>query len=84
MWTDLIDHSELNSYYDILEIIFESSNLFYDVVNDFRARVKVPQEQNLLQIQNEDHRIMNPYEAELFQGDQMYLHYKQTRDKTIK
>lgn len=81
---DLYDHSELNSYYEILELVFESSNLFYDVVNDFRARHKVYQQQNLQHIQNDGSKSKNPYEAELFPGDQMYLQYKNIRDRTIK
>ena len=80
---DLIDHSELNSYYEILELVFELPNLFYDVVNDFRARVKYHQEQNLRHIQNDGSKSKNPYDAELFPGDQMYLQYKNMRDKTI-
>lgn len=39
-FVDLIDHSELNSYSEIINILFNSDNYFYDVVNDFRARVK--------------------------------------------
>jgi len=39
-YTDLIDYSELDSYENILDIVFNSSDYFYNVVNDFRARVK--------------------------------------------
>ena len=38
--TDLIDHSELNSYQEILNILFNSNEYFYDVVNDIRSRTK--------------------------------------------
>ena len=39
-YTDLIDYSELDSYENILDIVFNSSDYFYNVVNDFRSRVK--------------------------------------------
>jgi len=54
---DLVDHSELDSYEDILNILFNSSDNFYDVVNDFRARVKYP---NSTRSSN----IMEDYEKE--------------------
>ena len=38
--SDLVDHSELNSYYEILDILFNSPDLFYNVVNDVRIRGK--------------------------------------------
>ena len=37
---DLVDHSELDSYEGILDILFNSSDYFYNVVNDFRMRMK--------------------------------------------
>jgi len=40
IYTDLIEYSELSSYEEILDIIFNSTDYFYDVVNDFRARIK--------------------------------------------
>ena len=82
--TDLIDYPELNSYYEILELVFESPNLFYDVVNEYRARVKYYQEQNLRHIQNDDPNRIRHNEDELYPGDQMYHHDKQMRDRTIK
>ena len=39
-YSDLIDYSELDSYENILDIVFNSSDYFYNVVNDFRSRVK--------------------------------------------
>lgn len=41
-YSDLIDHSQLGSYEDILNILFKSPDYFYNVVDDFRARVKAP------------------------------------------
>ena len=37
---DLRDHSELNSYEEILDLQFKSPDGFYDVVNDLRTRLK--------------------------------------------
>ena len=39
-YTDLIDYSELDSFENILDILFNSSDYFYNVVNDFRSRLK--------------------------------------------
>jgi hypothetical protein len=39
-YADLLTHSTLNSYSDIIDILFNSDSYFYDVVNDVRARVK--------------------------------------------
>ena len=39
-YADLRNHTELNSYSEIINIIFNSDDYFYDVVNDLRARVK--------------------------------------------
>ena len=83
-YTRLTDHSELNSYYEILEILFESPNLFYDIVNDYSTRVKNPSVENSQQIQNDSAKRNKPYEEELFPGDQMYLHYKNLKDRKIK
>lgn len=38
--SSLQDHSELDSYYEILDILFNSPDLFYNVVNDVRIRGK--------------------------------------------
>lgn len=39
-FVDLIDHSQLNSYDDVLDVLFKSPEYFFDVVNDFRSRLK--------------------------------------------
>ncbi len=50
----LIDHSELNSFQEILNILFNSDNYFYDVVNDFRARLKYNGNKNTNDVEFED------------------------------
>jgi hypothetical protein len=40
---ELRDHSELNSYEEVMEILYNSQDYFYDVVNDLRLRKKFNQ-----------------------------------------
>lgn len=42
-FAQLNDHSELTSYQEILEILFESPDYFYDVVSEYRDRRKAPE-----------------------------------------
>ena len=39
-FADLIDYSQLNSYEEILDIMFRSPEYFFDVVSDYKSRVK--------------------------------------------
>ncbi|NOZ74163.1 MAG: hypothetical protein GXO90_02135 [FCB group bacterium] len=39
-YADIIDFSGLSSYEEILEVVFNSPDYFYDVVNELRTRVK--------------------------------------------
>jgi hypothetical protein len=40
IYAELGDHSELNSYSEKLDILFKSDNYLYEVINDYRGRVK--------------------------------------------
>ncbi|MCF8437067.1 MAG: hypothetical protein K9G57_09480 [Ignavibacteriales bacterium] len=61
-YADLIDHSELSSNSEIIDILFNSDNYFYDVVNDFRSRTKYYNNGGLLKQSNKNEDIYEqPY-----------------------
>ena len=43
----IMDHTEISSYEDVIELIFKSPDLFYNVVNDIRYRQKGNPQSNL-------------------------------------
>ncbi|MCF7918492.1 MAG: hypothetical protein K9N06_01080 [Candidatus Cloacimonetes bacterium] len=47
----LIEHSQLSSYEEMIEIQFNSSDLFFNIVNDIRTRIKYTDEYRNRQIE---------------------------------
>jgi hypothetical protein len=63
-YVSLIDHTQISSYKEIIEIQFNSPDLFFDVINDMKTRVKHSEENRSRQIEEE----MNPH----MQGERYY------------
>ena len=79
---NLIGHSNLDSYYDILELIFESPDLYYNVADDVRTRYKYPINSSVNR-QNIGSDIFTPDYDKLI-GDPIYKHYKRKQERQTK
>ncbi len=78
------DWPELDSYYDGLDLFYKSSELFYNVVNEIRFRLKYNPQRSVPKISN---KLLNKtlnLEKELFPGDRMHLHYQKIKGKDQK
>ena len=80
----IMDHTEISSYEDAIELVFKSPDLFYNIVNDIRYRQKGNPQSNLNRKQYGLGKQKQKLEEEHFPGDQMYLHYKNLKENRIR